>query len=69
MRKYIYENATVYITEPTEKHMNNIRKATEIFLKKVVKEELQHESRAHNRRISPGNINARKRNRKIKEEN
>ena len=38
MRKYEYENATVYITEPTEEHMKNIRKATEIFMKKVIKD-------------------------------
>ena len=31
MLKYEYENATVYITKPTEKHIENIRKATEVF--------------------------------------
>ena len=37
MKKYEYENATVYITIPTEKHLENIKKATEIFLKKAMK--------------------------------
>lgn len=42
MRIYRYKNATVYITEPTEEHLKRIRKATEIFLKKVVKERIQN---------------------------
>lgn len=42
MLKYEYENATVYITKPTEKHVQNIRAATEAFLKRVVKEEYQN---------------------------
>lgn len=33
MRKYVYDNATVYITEPTEEQKENIRKATERFVK------------------------------------
>ena len=32
MKKYEYENATVYITIPTEKQLENIRKATEKYL-------------------------------------
>lgn len=43
MLKYEYENATVYITKPTEKHMQNIRKATETFMKKVIKEQNRNE--------------------------
>lgn len=32
MKKYEYENATVYITIPNEKHLANIRRATEEYL-------------------------------------
>lgn len=42
MRVYEYGNATVYITEPTEKHLQNIRGATEVFLRKVMKERIQN---------------------------
>lgn len=48
MLKYEYENASVYITKPTEKHMNNIRKATEVFLKRVIKEQIENERRKNN---------------------
>lgn len=43
MLKYEYENAIVYITKPTEKHIENIRKATEVFMKKIMKEQMQNE--------------------------
>lgn len=43
MLKYEYKNATVYITKPTEKHLENIRKATEDFMKKVIKERIKNE--------------------------
>ena len=42
MIKYEYENATVYITKPTEAHIKNIKKATEIFVKKAMKEQIQN---------------------------
>lgn len=45
MLKYEYKNATVYITKPTEAHRENIRKATEVFLKRVIKEEIQNAKR------------------------
>lgn len=61
MLKYEYENATVYITKPTDKHIKNIRKATEVFMKRVIKEELQNGNRRNNRRVSGCNSNARKR--------
>ena len=35
---YTYKNATVYITPPTEDQLENIHKATERFLTKLVKE-------------------------------
>lgn len=52
MLKYEYENATVYITKPTKKHIKNIKKATETFMKKVLKEQIQNENRRHNRGAS-----------------
>lgn len=62
MRIYRYEKATVYITEPTEAHLKKIRKATEIFLQRVVKERVQNgKDRKNNRRTSIHNTNARKR--------
>ena len=41
MLKYKYKNATVYITKPQEEHLKNIRKATKVFLKKVIKERIK----------------------------
>lgn len=61
MLKYEYENATVYITKPTEKHIENIRKATEIFMRKIIKEEMLNESRRNNRRTGVTYSNARRR--------
>lgn len=61
MLKYVYENATVYITEPNEKHLKNIREATERFMQRVVKEQIQNEGRGHNRRINNDNSRTRKR--------
>ena len=52
MLKYEYENATVYITKPTEKHIENIKKATEVFMKKVIKEQIQNENGRNHRWIS-----------------
>lgn len=69
MLKYEYENATVYITRPTEKHIENIKKATEMFVKKVMKEEIQNEVRRHDRRTRINNPDARKRNKNVKTEN
>ncbi len=40
-KKYIYENATVYITVPDDS-IKNIYKATEKFLYKVIKERDQN---------------------------
>lgn len=64
MLKYEYENATVYITKPTEKHIENIRKATEVFMKKVIKEEMLNESRRNNRRTGVTYSNARRRDKR-----
>ena len=36
MKKYEYENATVYITIPNEQQIENIRKSTERFVKLLV---------------------------------
>lgn len=63
MRKYVYENAIVYITEPTEAQIQNIRKATERFAKRLAKEGLiGNEQRRNNNRASRTGTNARKRN-------
>ena len=35
---YTYKNATVYIKPPTEEQLENIYKATEVYLTKLVKE-------------------------------
>lgn len=66
MLKYEYENATVYITKPTEKHIENIKKATEVFMQKVIKEQIQNESGRHNRRTGVGYSYARKRDQSVK---
>jgi hypothetical protein len=59
MLKYEYENATVYITKPTEKHIENIKKATEVFMKKVIKEQINNDYGRNRRWISSYDINAR----------
>ena len=67
MRKYVYEDATVYITEPTEEQLENIRKATERFARKLIKKGLiGNEQRRNNHRTSRTGSNARKRDRQIK---
>ena len=48
MKKYEYKNATVYITEPTEEHINNIKQATEKFLKRIIKERIKNDSSRKN---------------------
>ena len=69
MKKYEYNNATVYITIPNEKQIENIRKVTEEFARKLVKKGLiqNGQKRQSNRRTSVTNSNARRRNQKIKE--
>ena len=69
MLKYEYENATVYITKPTEKHIENIRKATEIFMRKIIKEEMLNESRRNNRRTGVTYSNARRRDKQSQKQN
>jgi hypothetical protein len=60
MRKYVYENAIVYITEPTEAQKENIRKATERFVQRLAKEGLiGNEQRRNNKRASGVSVNAR----------
>lgn len=61
MRKYVYENATVYISVPTEKQKENIRKATERFVRKLAREGLiGNEQRRNNNGASGTGSNARK---------
>ena len=40
MRKYVYKNAIVYITKPTEEQKEKIRKSTERFVRQLAKEGL-----------------------------
>ena len=62
MRKYVYENATVYITKPTEEQKENIRKATERLVQRLAKEGLiDGDKRRNNHRASGISANARKR--------
>lgn len=70
MRKYVYENATVYITEPTEEQKENIRRATERYVQRLAKEGLlDNVKRRDNHRARGTNSNARKRNKETKEQN
>jgi len=63
MRKYVFENATVYINKPSEEQIENIRKATERFVTRLAKEGLiDNEQRRNNKRTSGARSNARKRN-------
>lgn len=67
MRKYVYENAIVYITEPTEEQKENIRKSTERFVQQLAKRGLiGNEQRRNNNRTSRTGPNARKRNKETK---
>lgn len=69
MRKYVYENATVYITEPTEEQLENIRRATERFVHRLAKEGLLNsDKRRNHQRTSRARPNARKRDKEIKRE-
>lgn len=63
MKKYVYENATVYVTIPTEAQLENIKRATERFVHRLAKEGLiKNEQRRNNIRTSRASVNARKRN-------
>ena len=69
MRKYVYENATVYITEPTAEQEENIRRATERFVRRLAKEGLlDNDKRRNNKRTSRTRSDARKRDKEIKRE-
>ena len=64
MKKYVYENATVYISIPTEEQIQNIHKATEIFARKLVKKGLigrDDNSGKSNRGASRNTVAARRR--------
>lgn len=67
MRKYVYENAIVYITEPTEVQKENIRKATERFVQLLAKKGMiGNDQGRNNHRIGGISSNARKRDKKTK---
>ena len=56
MRKYVYDNATVYITIPTDEQVKNIRKSTERFVEMLAKKgELQNGRNEKSDRRSRGN--------------
>ena len=64
MRKYVYNNATVYITIPTEAQIENIRKSTELFANELAKRGLlDYDKRRNNNGTGRAGSNARKRNR------
>lgn len=70
MRKYVYENATVYITEPTEEQKENIRKATERFVHRLAKEGLiGNVQRRDNHGTGRTSSVTRKRNKEVKKKN
>ena len=67
MRKYVYENATVYITEPSEEQKENIRKSTERFVRRLAKEGLIKNVKGRNNHgIGRASFDARERNSKAK---
>ena len=68
MKKFVYENATVYITIPTDEQVDNIRKSTERFVEKLLAKGVINNEfiRRGNRRAGLSNINARSRDQKIK---
>ena len=63
MKKYVYENATVYITIPNEEQIKNIRNATERFVTNLAKKGMigDEYGRQGNRGTSISNSNARQR--------
>jgi hypothetical protein len=67
MRKYVFDNAVVYITKPTDAQKENIRKSTEKFVMKLAKEGLiRNEQGRNNNRTSRTSANARKRTKQVK---
>lgn len=67
MRKYVYENAIVYITEPTEEQKENIRKSTERFVHRLAREGLiGNEQRRNNHRADRVSSNAGKEIKKLR---
>ena len=63
MKKYVYENATVYISIPTEEQVSNKHKATERFARRLVKKGLikRHDnSRKSNRGASRNTVTTRR---------
>lgn len=71
MKKYVYDNATVYITIPTPEQEENIRKSTERFVRTLFAKGLigdDHKGR-NNRGTGGAGSDAGKRNQKAKKEN
>jgi hypothetical protein len=67
MKKYVYENAIVYITKPTKEQIENIRRSTERFANKLARKGLiGDEQRRNNNGVGRASHNARKRDKKAK---
>lgn len=69
MRKFVYNNATVYITEPTQEQLENIRRATEEFVMRLAQKGMIDDGygRQSNRGTRRANSHARSRNKKVEE--
>ena len=62
MKKFVYENATVYITIPNEQQVENIKKSTERFVKTLMAKGLiGNEQGRNNQRTGRTGSDARKR--------
>ena len=71
MKKYVYDNATVYITIPTPEQEENIRKSTERFVRTLfAKGSIGSDYTKRNNRGTGGTgSDARKGNQQAKEKN
>lgn len=63
MKKYTYDNATVYITIPNEQQLGNIRKSTERFVYQLIKNGVDISEWCSKSNTRTRNDNNRKRNR------
>lgn len=71
MKKYVYDNATVYITIPTPEQEENIRKSTERFVRTLFAKGLigSDYARRDNHGTSRTGSHTRKGNQQAKEKN
>ena len=67
MRKYVYENGTVYISAPTEEQIHNIRESTKLFLTRLAERGLFDDRyKRNNTTAGKTNIKTRRKNKWIK---